>query len=108
MSNSWGHTAYRLTDEEIAKFVQLGWTCSCGGPRGRCDLKAEYCVEYSYVTGRAGRTSYAQKKACIEHAKKFAAKHKVEILPAQPRAMHASEQAIEQILPEKDHEPKSI
>lgn len=105
MSNSWGHTAYRMTDEEIAKIVGYGWTCSCSGSRGRCDLKAEYCVEYSYVTGRAGRTSYAQKKACIEHAKKFAAKHKIEILPARPRARHASEQAIEHVIPGKGREP---
>lgn len=50
---------------------------SSGDPRrctaGRnCKAVARFDVSYRYVTGRAGRTTRANKAACLEHAAKFA------------------------------------
>lgn len=108
MSNSWGHAVSRLTAEDIACaermdrhsaeiFGAIGrerepYYTVCRMPKCRERITCE--VRYSYVTGRAGRTSWAAKNVCTGHAEKFAAKHGVEITDGEPRE-HASQQMIQ-------------
>jgi hypothetical protein len=64
--------------------------CNCGCRRrrlctmGRRDHEqpATHIATYSYVTGRAGRTSWASKRICDDHAAAFAKKHGID-LPAE-------------------------
>jgi predicted secreted protein len=104
MPRSWGHEVRRLTEDEIARaekqdergaeiFKREGYayTTICRMPKCRERITCE--IRYSYVTGRAGRTSWAAKNVCTGHAEKFAAKHGVEITDA-PAQEHASQQAI--------------
>lgn len=93
MGNSWGHAVRRLTEDEVARYASHGWVCTAG----KCREPVTHLTEYSYVTGRAGRTSWAARKVCAAHAEKFAAKHEVEVTDA-PRPVHASETAVGQAL----------
>ena len=85
MSNSWGHTLQRISDEERAKLShEPGCTCGCRRYKsctlGRMDHlePAAYRFTYSYVTGRAGRVSYATKNLCESHAAKAAKKYGID------------------------------
>lgn len=49
----------------------------CAHPRCTKTKPAVFRTEYSYITGRAGRSSSARKAACIEHGKKFATKYRL-------------------------------
>ncbi len=97
MGNSWGHTLERLTDEEIAKRIH-DKACDCGCRRRRLctsgrrdhEAPATYLATYNYVTGRAGRVSWASKYVCDDHAAKFAAKHGIR-LGQRPGAGRAAE-----------------
>lgn len=104
MSRSWGHEVRRLAEAEIAENERRDkhsaevfgrddyrYNTLCRMPK--CKESATHQVRYSYVTGRAGRTSWAAKDVCTGHAEKFAAKHAVEITDAPPRE-HATQQAI--------------
>ena len=75
MSQSWGHAIRRLTSEEAATYTRLGWTCATA----KCKEPVTHITQYSYVTGRGGRTSWSQRKVCTTHGERFAAKHEVEI-----------------------------
>jgi hypothetical protein len=104
VSNSWGHAVRRLTGDEIARAEQhdkhsaevfgredYAYDTICRTPK--CRERVAYEIRYSYVTGRAGRVSWAAKNVCAQHAERFAAKHGIEITDAPPRE-HASQQAI--------------
>ncbi len=86
MGNSWGHTLERLSDERITEMAHAK-ACDCGCRRrrlcvmGRLDHQAPatYLATYNYVTGRAGRVSWASKHICDDHAAKFAAKHGIDL-----------------------------
>jgi hypothetical protein len=93
MGSSWGHAVRRLTEDETARYVKHGWACASG----KCREPATHFTEYSYVTGRSGRTSFSTRRACTVHAERFAAKHEIEITDA-PRPVHASETAAGQAL----------
>lgn len=52
---------------------QPKWTwCSA-----RCHTRREFIVRYAYITGRAGRTSDAERRVCRKHAEAFAKKYGV-------------------------------
>jgi hypothetical protein len=76
---------------EISGQEGYAWSTICRMPK--CRERATCETQYSYVTGRTGRVSWAAKVVCTGHAEKFAAKHGVEITDA-PRTEHASEQAV--------------
>jgi hypothetical protein len=110
MSDSWGHTLQRLSEQRLAELAasdQRRIERGGGYDYGRCTMgriathqdRATYSASYNYVTGRAGRVSWAEKLVCDEHAAKFAAKHGIDLasVPTQrERPKHASEQAVEQ------------
>lgn len=102
MSKSWGQTIAAIPRAELlsrARGAHEGrgdpglrgrtgdkplWPRTWGGfscVAGRCTCPAVYRTTYRYVTGRAGRTSTAEKPACLEHGTKFAARHGL-VLPA--------------------------
>lgn len=93
MSNSWGREVNRLTEDQLALYARHDWTCAAG----KCKEPPTHLTTYSYVTGRAGRVSFASRRACTAHAEAFAAKHGIEITDRAPAA-HASETAVEQAL----------
>ena len=93
MSKSWGHNVRKLTDQEINSQIKSGkdwyqWKvehyqevstsedkcvhyerkCRISG---KCQNESEYMLTYHYVTGRAGRTSFAEKPICEHHAAKY-------------------------------------
>jgi len=106
--SSWGHTLRRLTDAETAQLrARDAWweTSGLEPPAARyrdtaCRIRG--CVEpathegsYRYVTGRAGRVSWARRLLCDRHADRFRAKHHPE--PGQPSG-HAPAVAVRQVL----------
>jgi hypothetical protein len=79
---TWGHAIRPLNDRERAQVERdhgrtternpTPWaTCSAR----RCTHKAEAVTLYSYVTGRRGRVSCAERFACPMHAERFRKKH---------------------------------
>lgn len=103
--SSWGHTIRTLREEEL-------WGHSFDADSGRFVLdrtrprtcSAPKCIRpigfegtYQYVTGRAGRISYARKPLCATHAERFRAKHGAVEIPAEAQSRHASEQAFDDI-----------
>lgn len=94
MGKSWGHTIRPLNEEEIQNQVTGGkslYEWRLKNPMGavvreeseyihqerkcrissKCQNESIYMLKYSYVTGRAGRTSYAEKPICEIHAQKY-------------------------------------
>lgn len=99
MSKAWGHSVRKLTEEEIKRQIEMGensakWyeehpTTYNGEVRqpptkeqcinyerkcrisGKCKNESTHLLTYRYVTGRAGRTSYAEKPICEHHAEKY-------------------------------------
>jgi hypothetical protein len=105
MSRSWGHAVRRLTADEIARakehdehsakvFRREGYRYNTVCRMPKCQEWISHEITYNYVTGRAGRVSWAAKDVCTGHAEKFAAKNGVEIADA-PAQEHASQQAIQ-------------
>lgn len=74
---SWGHAFVPL--EAQAKEYGCAY---CRGPWAT-KPRALYGLYYRYVTGRAGRHSWAVRGLCLEHAEKAAAKYKL-TLPEEP------------------------
>lgn len=79
MSNAWGHTLRRLTDDERwNRFVIGGRAVSerrqCASCRGE-KSPADWLATYNYVTGRAGRVSWARRYLCDRHADAFRRRH---------------------------------
>lgn len=104
MSNSWGHAVRRLAEAEVARakeqdehsaevFRREGYRYSTVCRMPKCQEWISHEITYNYVTGRAGRVSWAAKDVCTGHAEKFAAKNGVEITDATPQE-RASQQAI--------------
>ena len=81
MGSSWGHAAARLDPETIDEHDRWGRRCSAR----RCVEPATHVTSYRYVTGRAGRVSWAERRVCDSHAARFAQRYQVEIgaAPAQ-------------------------
>lgn len=79
MSKSWGHTVRAMTPEEQAwadkEFAHERYPRTCSA--GKCDGRPTFVTTYRYVTGRGGRTSWAQRNLCEDHAIAFASKHGV-------------------------------
>jgi hypothetical protein len=110
MSESWGHSLERLSDQRLAELAaddQRRLARGSGYDYGRCTMgriathtdRATYVASYNYVTGGAGRVSWASKLVCDEHAAKFAAKHGIDLasVPTQrERPKHTSELMVEQ------------
>jgi hypothetical protein len=106
MGDSWGHTLERLSAEQQADMVATK-PCGCGCRRyrlctmGRRDHEqpATYLSTYNYVTGRAGRVSWARKALCDDHAAAFARKHGIDLasVPVHSEGpKHASQELVEQ------------
>lgn len=110
MSNSWGHTLEQLSVRHLFDLARSDARTEARGSEhayfyGTCTLgrvthnePATYASSYNYVTGRAGRVSWARKLICTDHAVQFAAKHGIDINAApteRQRPQHASEQAVE-------------
>lgn len=81
MGNSWGHSIRLLTEREreqnrvyIEKYGRRWYTCT-----GKCQEEAVYATEFCYVTGRRGRVSTMERKACAEHGRRFAEKHGLDL-----------------------------
>lgn len=94
MSKSWGHTVRPLTEAEINSNINQGkhdyqwhlkypregfvpdeatsiaWRMKCSISR-HCKNEATHVLRYHYVTGKAGRTSWAEKQICAAHAAKY-------------------------------------
>ena len=77
MGNSWGHSIRLLTQDErdhlaamVEKYGPRWYTCT-----GKCKNEALYATEFRYVTGRCGRVSTMERKACAEHGRRFAEKY---------------------------------
>lgn len=95
MSKAWGHTVRPLTEQEIKdqiakgkswhqfnldhpkegvptpeleKLIHLERKCRLSA---KCDNESTHLLTYRYVTGRAGRTTLAEKQVCQHHATKY-------------------------------------
>jgi len=98
LERTWGHAVRPLNPRERA-YVERDHgrifesspkphaTCSSG--KG-CQHKAEFVTLYSYVTGRRGRVSCAERYACAEHAGRFRRRHN--IAPDAPLAPDVGEE----------------
>ena len=105
MGNSWGHTLRALTEDELYGYtfdhdrgvmvLDRSKVRTCGSPR--CDEPISFEGTYQYVTGRAGRLSYARRRLCVAHAEKFRAKYEPTVIPAEAHSQHASEAAAKMI-----------
>lgn len=94
MSKAWCHKIRPLTDQEIESQINSGkrqysWRLEHPDERiipdeqfyihyvrkcrisSKCEHESAYMLTYRYITGRAGRTSYAEKPICEHHAKKY-------------------------------------
>lgn len=94
MSKAWGHTVRLLTEQEISHAIEMGkshWEYCKNNPNGRpvpeeaeiirlerkcrisskCQNQATKMLRYKYITGRAGRISWADKPICDHHASKY-------------------------------------
>jgi hypothetical protein len=91
-SNSWGHALQRLTPEQLADLCRWDGTCRAG--RG-CEEPTTHLGAYNYVTGRAGRISWARRYMCDSHAEKFRAKHELPEPETAPTPRHALERIID-------------
>lgn len=111
MSGSWGHALEQLSVQRLFELARSDARTEARGGSyfyGHCkigkythDEPATYEHSYSYVTGRAGRVSWATKLICAVHAEKAAAKYGIDLatVPVQrQRVKHASEVAVEQLL----------
>lgn len=91
MANSWGHTAYRLGDAEMARRSAFStYQQTCRAPK--CQELTTHVTQYSYITGRAGRASWSSRYVCTGHAEKFATKHGIEIAAVAPSREYAMQQ----------------
>lgn len=86
-TKSWGHTLRRLTEAEVG---QVG-TRTCAA--GKCQGVAAYASTYRYVSGRAGRATFAQRALCEHHATRFAATHRITVIDG-PAPSHALDRAL--------------
>lgn len=78
---SWGHAVWPMGEQDQRFYASQGWgACSTRG----CDRPPTHWTNYSYVTGRAGRVSNATRRACGEHAERFAKKHGAAVLDSTP------------------------
>lgn len=75
-SSSSGHAVRWLTPAEADHDDRWGLLCSYSA---KCRNATAAQTSYSYVTGRAGRTSWAAKRVCTTDAEKFATRHGVTI-----------------------------
>lgn len=94
MSKAWGHNVRPMTDEEIQYQIRCGerrYQYQIGHPKegitpdraksvhyerkcrisGKCQNECTHMLTYRYVTGRAGRTTFAEKPVCEVHAAKY-------------------------------------
>ena len=60
-----------------------------------CDQLATHLTVYNYVTGRAGRLSWASRGVCDTHASKFRVKHNLPEPEVAAAPKHALERLIE-------------
>jgi hypothetical protein len=86
MPNSWGHAISLLPPGAWERGRQ------CSTPR--CVQLATHLTVYKYLTGKAGRTSWAARRVCDVHAERFRAKHQ---LP-EPEAAAAPRHALERLI----------
>jgi hypothetical protein len=105
VSESWGWGVRRLTAEEVARLDRAeasaresgasygGWYRRCK-VAPKCQGKGTHEVTYNYVTGRAGRVSWARKLSCDDHAAMTAVKHGIEITSGEA-PKHALDRVIE-------------
>lgn len=96
MSHSWGQAIRSLTAEERARYYPTGprprpvwnamsdadWVASEPERQARerhcsvrCPNEIAFVTSYRYVTGRAGRISFQERRVCHEHGARFAAKY---------------------------------
>lgn len=87
--SAFGHYVRLATDEERAgldrsaeRFPDSAHRWYRCGTRG-CTEPVTHFVGYRYVTGRGGRISSNERRACTAHAEKFAKKHGLE-MPDEP------------------------
>ena len=94
MAKAWGHNVRPLTEQEIQSQTNSGkswYQWKLEHPQegetpdeskcihyerkcrisGKCQNESTYMLTYRYVTGRAGRISYAEKPICEHHAEKY-------------------------------------
>ncbi len=93
MSRSWSHHVSRLDEAIVDRNDRFGSTCATG----KCTGLPTHAIGWDYVTGRAGRVSYATWHVCTGHGTKFAAKHQLTVLdpqPEQPSAVAAAMQTM--------------
>jgi hypothetical protein len=109
LGRSWGHAIRRLTDDEIAfvrarhawwiaKYPDWPYRPGTACRTGKCDEDATHAVSYSYVTGRSGRVTWAEKRVCGGHAEKFRVKHDLPEAETLPGQVHAADLAVRTML----------
>jgi hypothetical protein len=106
--SAWGHALRRLPMADVARaseMVDYGYgrgperrqACSAGGRP--CAAPVAFAFSYRYITGRAGRVSWAEKWICQQHAERTAKRWGLELpTEAVEGPKHASEIAVEQML----------
>jgi hypothetical protein len=80
---TWGHAVRPLDAHEHAQVERHHGRVTEHSPPGgyttctgsKCPHKAKFVTLYSYVTGRRGRTSCAERLVCEDHAKRFRTKY---------------------------------
>jgi hypothetical protein len=86
MPNSWGHAISLLPRGAPQR------RHPCAAPV--CDQLATHLSVYNYITGKAGRASWAARGVCDLHAERFRAKHQLPEPEVAPAPRHALERLI--------------
>jgi hypothetical protein len=95
-TKSWGHRIDPLERAQVSPMaaalgldgscLSVAWSDHCGRRihrRAVCGQPATHMLTYEYVTGRAGRTTYARRSLCEPHAREAAARYGIRF-PSEP------------------------
>ncbi len=81
MARAWNHRLFFMEpDARDCVREEQPWAAGCSAPK--CEELAEYYARWDYVTGRAGRVSFQERRYCRGHAEGFAGKHGLDLAAA--------------------------
>ena len=77
-NGSFNRQVFELSADERAKLVGSNRTCRMGR---LCPKPTTHRLYWRYVSGKAGRTTWAERYSCQKHAEAFAKRSGVAITP---------------------------
>lgn len=76
----WWHQGQEAWAEFDRNWARQARQCAAG----KCKEDVAYVISYRYITGRLGRVTTSERKACAAHAAAFAKKHGLELPDSAP------------------------